>query len=88
MLGISPDSAESHARFRARNGLNFPLLVDPGRDVARSYGAWKGRRVLGKEVGVMERSTFIIDEEGILQAVWRKVSVKGHARRVLEELQS
>ena len=78
VLGISPDSVESHRAFREKFELNFTLLADAGADVAMRYGAWKEQR--------LERSTFLISEEGVVEKVWRKVNPAGHTEMLAELL--
>lgn len=86
VLGLSPDSALSHARFKAKHKLPFPLLVDEGGKTAAAYGAWKEKSLFGRKFWGIERSTFIIDGEGILRKVFRKVKVLGHVDQVLKAL--
>ena len=83
VLGVSPDGAESHQKFRAEHGLTFPLLTDADHAVMESYGAWGEKILYGKKsVGVI-RSTFLIDEEGKVQRAWYSVKANGHAEKVL-----
>ena len=86
ILGVSGDSPESHERFKARHNLPFPLLCDSNRTIAAAYGAWRKKKLLG--IGFMwpARTTFVIDEEGKIEAVYYNVNVVGHASRVLEGL--
>ena len=86
VLGVSPDSRESHRKFKEKHGLNFPLLVDDDHGVAEAYGVWVEKSMYGKKYMGIERSTFIIDGEGTLEAVWRKVKPKEHAQRLREYL--
>jgi thioredoxin-dependent peroxiredoxin len=88
VVGISADDAESHRRFRARFGLNFPLLVDTGAEVAKAYESW-GEKQYGDRtfVGVL-RSTFLIDAEGRLEKTWYDVSPDGHPEAILGALTS
>jgi peroxiredoxin Q/BCP len=86
VLGVSPDPVRSHVKFRDKFGLNFPLLSDEDRQVAKAYGVWKEKSMYGKLRWGVERSTFIIDEEGVIQQVWRRVKAKGHGDRVREAL--
>jgi peroxiredoxin Q/BCP len=88
VIGVSPDSVNSHAKFRGKYDLNFPLLSDEDHRVAEAYGAWKEKSMYGRSYWGIERSTFFIDEEGVIQEVWRKVKAKGHAERVAELLSS
>lgn len=86
VLGVSPDSVESHGKFRAKHGLNFPLLADEDHGVAEAYGVWKEKRNYGRTYMGIERSTFLIDEEGVVREVWRKVRPKGHTEMLAELL--
>jgi thioredoxin-dependent peroxiredoxin len=86
VLGVSPDSAGSHRKFKEKHGLNFPLLVDEDHTVAEAYGVWKEKSMYGRKYWGIERSTFLIDEKGRIEKAWRKVRPKGHAEAVLEEL--
>jgi peroxiredoxin Q/BCP len=84
VLGVSPDGADSHAKFRAKFDLNFPLLVDAEHAVAELYGVWKEQPWRGRKTMGIERSTFVIDENGVVLEAWRKVQAEGHADRVAE----
>lgn len=86
VLGISPDSLASHAKFIEKNSLPFPLLSDEEHRVSEMFGVWQLKKLYGREFMGIVRSTFLIDEEGILAAEWRKVRVKGHVENVLEEI--
>ncbi|HKJ01467.1 MAG TPA: thioredoxin-dependent thiol peroxidase [Longimicrobiales bacterium] len=86
ILGASPDSVESHARFRKKYDLNFTLLADEDHAVAEAYGVWKEKSMYGRTYMGIERSTFLIDEEGVVMEAWRKVKAKGHADLVAEAL--
>ena len=85
VLGVSADSVESHAKFRAKYGLNFPLLADVDNEVSEAYGVWKEKSMYGRKFMGIERSTFLIDEDGVVAEVWRRVKPKGHAE-MLEEV--
>jgi thioredoxin-dependent peroxiredoxin len=82
VLGVSADDVESHRAFRAKHDLNFPLLADVGGEVSDLYGVWDERTVHGRTIMGIERSTFVIDEDGVVQEAWRGVD----ARRHLDEL--
>jgi peroxiredoxin Q/BCP len=82
VLGVSPDSVESHAKFKAKYGLTFPLLSDPDRVVCEAYGVWRKKSLYGRTFFGIERSTFLIDRRGVVARVWRKVRVKGHMEDV------
>lgn len=86
VVGVSPDSVESHRKFAAAEGLKFPLLADPGAQVARAYGAFGEKVLYGKKVTGMIRSTFVIDGQGVVRKVFPRVRVDGHAEKVLEAL--
>jgi peroxiredoxin Q/BCP len=87
VLGVSPDSESSHRKFKAKHDLNFPLLVDEDHAVAERYGVWKEKKMYGRTYMGIERSTFIIAEDGTLEAVWRKVNPKEHLARLQEHFQ-
>jgi len=86
VLGVSPDSVESHMRFRAKHQLNFPLLSDANHQVAEKYGAWREKSMYGKTALGIQRSTFLIDRQGKVAKVWKNVRVDGHAEHVLDAL--
>ena len=86
VLGVSPDPIQSHEKFRDKFQLNFPLLSDEDHQVAEAYGVWKEKSMYGRKFWGIERSTFILDEQGTVMEAWRKVSPKGHAERVQEVL--
>jgi peroxiredoxin Q/BCP len=88
VLGVSPDSVASHDRFRAKYKLNFPLLADTDKAVAKKYGAFGEKLMYGKKVVGMIRSTFVIDAAGVVRKVFPRVKVDGHAEQVLEALRS
>ena len=81
--GVSPDSAESHARFRKKYSLPFALLADGDHALAEALGVWTKKKNYGREYMGIERSTFLVDEDGVIRHVWRKVRVEGHAESVL-----
>ena len=86
VLGVSGDSLDSHGRFKAKYKLNFPLLSDPDKTVAKKYGAWGEKVLYGKKTVGMIRSTFVIDGEGVVRKVFPRVKVDGHAEKVLEAI--
>ena len=86
VLGVSGDSLAAHEKFKAKYKLNFPLLSDPDKAVAKKYGAWGEKVMYGKKVTGMIRSTFVIDKEGVVSKVFPRVRVDGHAEKVLEAL--
>jgi peroxiredoxin Q/BCP len=86
VLGVSPDSPDSHRLFRDKYRLGFTLLSDEDKAVAKSYGAYGEKLLYGKKVKGMIRSTFLIDGAGVVRKVFPKVRVDGHAEQVLAAL--
>ena len=86
VLGVSPDSVASHVRFRKKFNLNFPLLADVDHKVAEAYGVWREKVTFGVKALGMVRSTFLIDEEGRVIDLWRKVKAAEHADWVLQRV--
>ena len=86
VIGVSPDSEKSHQRFRDKYDLPFLLLADPERQAIEGYEVWKEKNMYGKKYMGVERSTFIIDEDGIVLEILRKVKVDGHVQSVLASL--
>jgi len=86
VLGVSPDSEASHAKFSQKLGLPFTLLADPDHATAEAYGVWVEKSMYGKKYMGVERSTFVIDAEGRLTKVLRKVKPATHADEVLAAL--
>lgn len=83
VIGVSKDSIPSHERFRNKHGLGVILASDPEAETARSYGVWVEKSMYGKKYMGMDRATFLIDTQGVIQKIWRKVKVRGHADEVL-----
>jgi len=86
VLGVSPDSVESHCKFIQKNGLNFTLLADPDHKAAEAYGVWVEKNMYGKKYMGIQRATFLVDEDGRIAKIWPKVKPKGHAQDVLDAL--
>lgn len=86
VLGLSPDKPEKLAKFRERDGLTFPLLSDPDRKVLEAYGAYGEKKMYGKTVVGVIRSTFVIDEKGKIQIAQYNVRAKGHVEKLRREL--
>jgi peroxiredoxin Q/BCP len=86
VLGVSKDSLESHAGFIKKYGLNFTLLSDEDTQVNKLYGTWVEKENYGKKYWGTERSTFVIGKDGTIKQIFRKVSVDGHEKEVLEAL--
>jgi len=86
VLGVSADDIKSHEKFRDKFQLNFPLLADIDHKIAEKYGAWREKNMYGKKSMGIQRSTFLIDREGKVARVWKKVNVDGHDADVLEAI--
>ena len=88
IVGVSKDSVASHKKFKQKHELKLSLLSDESCEMIESYGAWVEKNMYGKKYMGIDRSTFLIDKQGVLIKIWRKVKVKGHVNDVLETLQS
>ncbi len=88
VLGVSKDSVKKHDKFRDKYELKVALLSDDESDVCERYGVWAEKSMYGKTYMGIERSTFLIDGEGTVREVWRKVKVPGHAEKVLEAVKA
>jgi thioredoxin-dependent peroxiredoxin len=88
VLGVSPDDEASHVKFKEKYSLPFTLLADPDHEVAEKYGVWKERNMYGKKSMGIERSTFVIDADGQVAKVMRRVKPDTHAADVLAALPS
>lgn len=86
VLGVSPDDVASHVKFRDKYNLNFPLLFDKDHKIAEKYGAWREKNMYGKKSMGIQRSTFLIDSDGKIAKIWKRVKVDGHDQKVLEAL--
>jgi peroxiredoxin Q/BCP len=86
ILGVSKDSIESHRKFKAKHGLPFTLLSDTDGKILTAYGVWKKKSIFGKTSLGIERTSFLIDEKGMIQKIYRKVNPKGHAQSCLIDL--
>lgn len=83
VIGVSPDSISSHQKFQQKQNLNFMLVSDPNHELAEQYAVWKEKSLYGRKYMGIERSTFIINEQGEIIKQWRKVKVAGHVDEVL-----
>ncbi len=88
VLGVSKDPVARHDAFVAKHGLKTTLLSDAQGDVCERYGVWVEKSMYGRKYMGIERATFLIDGEGVVRAVWRKVKVPGHAQEVLEAVRA
>ncbi|QDV43085.1 Putative peroxiredoxin bcp [Stieleria neptunia] len=86
LFGVSADSAESHTKFRDKYSLPFPLLVDEKHVMLEKYGAWREKNMYGKKSMGIQRSTYLIDADGKIAKVWKRVKVDGHDQQVIDAL--
>lgn len=84
VIGVSKDSVVSHAKFKTKYGLKFPLLSDEDGKICEAYGTWVEKSMYGRKYMGIDRSTFIIGADGKIKSVWRKVKVTGHIEEVLK----
>ena len=88
IVGISKDSMESHQKFSRKYNLNFPLLSDEATKICESFGTWTEKNMYGRTYMGIERSTFLVDDKGVIKNIWRKVSVPGHIEEVKKALEA
>jgi len=88
VIGVSKDSVAKHAKFREKYDLGVLLGSDPEGEVIARFGSWVEKSMYGRKYMGIDRSTFLVDAEGIVRAVWRKVKVKGHVEAVLKAAQA
>ncbi len=88
VIGISPDSAKKHDKFREKHALTVALAADEERKAIEAYGVWVEKQMYGRSYMGVERTTFLIGRDGRIAKIWRKVRVKGHAEAVLEAVRS
>lgn len=86
VYGVSKDSVESHVKFKNKYDLEFPLISDPEVSLAKAFGAWGEKNMYGKKVFGIIRSTFVINEKGVIEAVYPKVKPEEHADEILKNL--
>ena len=87
ILGCSADPPAKQKKFADKQGFPYPLLSDEGRDMLKAYGVWGKKKFMGREYMGISRTTYIIDENGIIEKVYDKVSVKSHAQDILKNLE-
>lgn len=88
IIGVSKDPMGSHHKFIEKYQLPFVLLSDPELEIIQTYGVWKEKNMYGKKTMGVERTTVLIDKEGIIRKIYQKVKVKGHVEQVLEDLKT
>lgn len=87
VVGVSPDSIESHKKFRAAQNINFIMLSDPDHMLATKFGVWGEKSMYGKKFMGINRSTFLI-KDGLIKKAWKNVKVEGHVDQVIESLEN
>jgi len=88
IVGVSKDSVKSHQKFKEKHKLPFTLLSDPEGKVLEKYGVWKEKSMYGRKFMGIERTTLLLDEQGVVKKVYRKVKVKNHVKTCLLDLKS
>ena len=88
VIGVSKDSADKHDKFKKKYGLNFPLVSDGDGKICEKYGTWIEKSLYGRKYMGIDRATFLIDNNGVVRKVWRKVKVNGHVAEVEEALKA
>lgn len=88
IVGISPDSVESHSKFCKKMNIPYTLLADPDKTVANTFGVWGKKKFIGREYMGVIRSTFLVNEDGVIFKSYPKVKPAGHARQVLDDFDS
>lgn len=86
VMGISPDNVKSHRRFKEKYNLPFNLLADPDKRILKAYGAWGTKQMYGKSYEGVLRTTYVINEEGVIEEVFARVDTKNHTSQILQEL--
>ncbi|MBI4429311.1 MAG: thioredoxin-dependent thiol peroxidase [Ignavibacteriales bacterium] len=86
VIGVSADSTGAHEKFAKKYGLSFPLLSDESKEVIKAYDVWKEKSFMGRKYMGIERTTFVINEKGRIQTIFRKVKVDGHTKEILNVL--
>lgn len=88
VVGVSNDDATSHRKFCHKQGIDFPLIADTDRSVSQAFNVLRMKNMFGKRFEGIERSTFLIDADGVIQQAWRKVKVPGHVEAVLQAVRA
>lgn len=86
VIGVSKDDINSHKKFRDKYKLNFPLISDENLDILKKYGVWQEKSMFGNKYMGIVRTTFLINEKGIIEKIWEKVKVPGHIDKLLKEI--
>lgn len=86
VIGVSPDSQQSHLKFIDKHNLPFTLISDPDKVIIKEYGAWGSKKLYGREYEGLLRTTFVIDETGVITNIFEKVKTKDHTNQILETI--
>lgn len=86
VVGVSPDDNDRHETFSEKHDLNFPLIADPDRSIIEVYGVWGEKKNYGKTFMGLQRTTFLIDQDGVIQHVFKRPKVKDHAAEIISKL--
>lgn len=86
IIGVSKDSVSKHQKFKKKYALTFPLLSDEHTDICGQYGVWVEKSMYGRKYMGIERTTFLIDAEGVIRHIWNKVKVDGHTQEVIDAI--
>lgn len=86
VVGVSPDSQASHQKFIAKYNLPFPLIADTEKEIIKAFGAWGPKKLYGREYEGLIRTTFVINQDGIIEQVFKKVKTKDHSNQILAEI--
>lgn len=87
IIGVSPDSVQSHCKFIANYNLQFSLIADTDKSILKTYNAWGEKKMYGKSYEGVLRTTYVIDEQGIVTAIFTKVDTKNHTEQILKALE-
>lgn len=87
IVGISPDTVKSHQKFSEKYGFTYSLIADPEKEILKSYGVYGPKKMYGRETIGVYRTTFIIDENGIIEEVFKRVKTKEHTEQVIKKLE-
>jgi thioredoxin-dependent peroxiredoxin len=86
VVGVSPDGIESHRKFREKYGLKFDLIADTDKEILQAYNVWGEKNMYGKKYMGVLRTTYVIDEKGIIEEIFEKVETKDHTKQILEKI--
>ena len=86
VIGVSPDDDASHEKFAGKHDLPFPLVADPDREIIEQYGVWGEKKNYGKTYDGLQRTTFLIDEDGVIQHVFKRPKTTAHAEEIITKL--